>query len=162
LHATFVYRFGRALHALNRSPAVLLALPFWPLYLLCSVLIRKCYGITLALSADIGVGLYVGHFGGVRLEHCTLGSECSLAQQTTVTGPEDGNGALRIGSRVWIGAHTRIVGAINVGDGATIGAGSRVTSDVAPRSLVMGNPARCVNTAYDNTAFLFPKRVTEA
>lgn len=157
LQASFVYRFGRALRALNGSPAALLVLPFWPVYWLGSVFIRKCYGITLALTADIGGGLYIGHFGGIKLERCALGAQCSIAQQTTISGPVNGDGVLRVGSRVWIGAHTRIVGTIEVGDGATIGAGSRVMSDVAARSLVMGNPARCVNAAYDNTAFLFPR-----
>ena len=42
---------------------------------------------------------------------------------------------------VWIGAHSVILRGVTVGEGAIVGAGSIVTKDVKPYSLVAGNPA---------------------
>jgi len=47
-----------------------------------------------------------------------------------------------IGADVWIGGGAIILPGVSIGDGATIGAGSVVTRDVAPRTIIMGNPAR--------------------
>ena len=47
-----------------------------------------------------------------------------------------------IGSDVKIGSDTMLVAPVKVGDGATTGAGSVVTKDVAPGELVVGVPAR--------------------
>ena len=47
-----------------------------------------------------------------------------------------------IGNDVWIGGHSTILPGVTIGDGAVIAAGSVVTKDVAPRTLVGGNPAK--------------------
>ena len=49
---------------------------------------------------------------------------------------------VKIGADVWIGGGAIIVPGVTIGDGAVIGAGSVVTRDVAPGSIVGGNPAR--------------------
>jgi acetyltransferase-like isoleucine patch superfamily enzyme len=54
-----------------------------------------------------------------------------------------------IGNDVWIGARVVIIGGIDVGDGAVIGAGSIVTRDVAPYSIVAGNPARVIGSRFN-------------
>lgn len=48
----------------------------------------------------------------------------------------------RIGNDVWIGEGVSLSMGITVGDGAIIAAGSVVTKDVPPYSIVAGNPAR--------------------
>ncbi|MEY3391497.1 MAG: dTDP-3-amino-3,6-dideoxy-D-galactose N-acetyltransferase and dTDP-6-deoxy-D-hex-4-ulose isomerase [Verrucomicrobiota bacterium] len=45
-----------------------------------------------------------------------------------------------------IGANATILPGLTIGEGAMIGAGSVVTKDVPPRTLVIGNPARIVRT----------------
>lgn len=59
----------------------------------------------------------------------------------------DGHGiSVTIGNDVWIGGHSTILPGVTIGDGAVIAAGSVVTKDVAPRTLVDGNPARLLKS----------------
>lgn len=50
--------------------------------------------------------------------------------------------ATRIGRRASIGSNATILCGLSVGEGAIVGAGAVVTSDVPPRAIVAGNPAR--------------------
>jgi acetyltransferase-like isoleucine patch superfamily enzyme len=49
-----------------------------------------------------------------------------------------------VGDNVWIGARSILLPGVTVGNDSCIGAGSVVTSDVAPRTLVAGVPARVI------------------
>ncbi|WP_305777731.1 CatB-related O-acetyltransferase [Mucilaginibacter sp. L196] len=49
-----------------------------------------------------------------------------------------------IGNDVWIGANSVVMDDINIGDGAIVGAGSIVTRDVPPYSIVVGAPAKVI------------------
>ena len=70
-------------------------------------------------------------------QHVTLGG----------TNPTTGVGGKRhptIGSGVVIGSGAQVLGPIEVGEGAKIGANSVVTKDVAPGQTVVGIPAKPV------------------
>jgi serine O-acetyltransferase len=154
LQAVLVYRFGRALRAGNRRVPLWPLLPFgWLLYALGAVAMRRCYGIRLALNADIGKGFWVGHFGGIEVVNCRLGEQCSVGQQTKV-GSETHQGGPQIGDGVWIGAHARITGSAHIGSGVTIAPGARVTRNVPAHSLVAGDPGRVVFRGYSNKDIL--------
>lgn len=54
-----------------------------------------------------------------------------------------------IGNDVWIGSNATILGGLNIGDGAVIGAGAVVTKDVPPYAIVGGVPARVIRYRFD-------------
>lgn len=55
-----------------------------------------------------------------------------------------------VGNDVWVGHGAVILSGVNIGDGAIIGAGSVVTKDVPPYSIVVGNPARILKYRFEN------------
>jgi acetyltransferase-like isoleucine patch superfamily enzyme/SAM-dependent methyltransferase len=51
---------------------------------------------------------------------------------------------VKIGDKAWIGFNTIVLKGVEIGEGAVVAAGSVVTKDVAPWTLVAGNPAKFV------------------
>ena len=51
---------------------------------------------------------------------------------------------VHIGKDVWIGAGATILPGVTVGDNAVVAAGAVVTKDVAPNTIVGGNPAKLI------------------
>jgi acetyltransferase-like isoleucine patch superfamily enzyme len=51
---------------------------------------------------------------------------------------------VRICKGAWLGARTVVMKGVTIGEGAVCGTGSVVTKDVAPYTIVAGNPARVV------------------
>jgi serine O-acetyltransferase len=155
LQVIAVYRLGQWLRRRRHLLATACLRPLcWFLYAPLRELVGGAYGIHLHPTAEIGPGLYIGHVGGVDVRHCTIGAHCSIAQQTRIGPASTGGDGPVIGNRVWIGAHAQLVGAITVGDGATVAAGAHLSRDVPAGSLVAGNPARVVKWFYDNTPII--------
>lgn len=51
---------------------------------------------------------------------------------------------VHIGKNVWIGSNSTVLPGITIGENAVVGAGSVVTKDVPPMTVVAGNPARII------------------
>ena len=68
---------------------------------------------------------------------------------TSVNTPYDNAEITKIGNDVWIGTHATILKGVKVSDGAIVGAGSVVTKDVPPYSIVIGNPATILRYRFD-------------
>ena len=51
---------------------------------------------------------------------------------------------VRICKGAWLGARTIVTKGVTIGEGAVVGTGSVVTKDVAPYTIVAGNPARLI------------------
>jgi serine O-acetyltransferase len=143
--ASCVYRLSRAaLHARPRWLRPLLR----PVVRVAQTAAEILTGISLPPECEIGDGLYIGHFGGIMVApEARIGYNCSMAQNVTicVAGRAAERGAPTIGNRVFIGAHSVIVGRIAIGEDAMICAGSVVTRPVPPRAVVVGNPARVIS-----------------
>lgn len=55
-----------------------------------------------------------------------------------------------IGNDVWIGQNVTILPGVHIGDGAIVGLNSVVASDVAPYTIVAGNPAKPIRKRFDD------------
>jgi len=60
---------------------------------------------------------------------------------------------VHIGENVWIGACSTILGGITIGNNSIIAAGSVITKDVPPFTVVAGVPAKVVKDLSDHEAF---------
>ncbi len=56
-----------------------------------------------------------------------------------------------IGNDVWIGHNATIMPGVNIGDGSIIATNSTITKDVAPYSIVGGNPAKLIKKRFSDT-----------
>lgn len=108
-------------------------------------------GATLDLKRDCGVSSsqLIANIGIEVGEHSLIGAGCLICDSDMHEVPL-GSGKptrmapIKIGSRVFIGARCIILKGVTIGDGAVVGAGSVVVSDVPPGVLVAGNPATVV------------------
>ena len=57
---------------------------------------------------------------------------------------------VKISNKVWIGFNCIILKGVTIGEGAVVGAGSVVTKDVPPWTIVAGNPARIIREIPEN------------
>jgi len=94
-----------------------------------------------------------------------IGDYTMLATQVMIVGGDhifnipgrpmmfSGRSALKetfIGKDVWIGARSIVFTGVSIGDGAIIAAGSVITKDIEPYSIVGGVPARIIKHRFDN------------
>lgn len=138
--ATCVYRYGRWTRTIRPR---WLGLPFRVAYVLLKVPTELLLGIDISLNADIGPGLYIGHYGGIFL-HCNAGKGLSVGQGVTIgyKGAGKSDRWPELGNNIYVGAGAKVIGNISVGDGAIIGANTVVTKDVPPRMRVVGAAIR--------------------
>jgi serine O-acetyltransferase len=138
-HAVLVYRFGR--WALGQ-PA-LVRVPLGVLYQLLHLAVRICWGIEIPRAAQIGPGLYIGHFGGITVSQRTvIGRNCALSQQVTIgaDGRGERHGAPVIGDDVYIAPGARVFGRIRIGNNVKIGPNAVVGEDIPDDAVVMLDP----------------------
>jgi serine O-acetyltransferase len=100
-------------------------------------------------GAKIGKRFFLDHGFSVIGESAEIGDDVTIYQHVTLggTNPTTGDGGKRhptIRSGVVIGSGAQVLGPIEVGEGAKIGANSVVTKDVAPAQTVVGIPAKPV------------------
>ncbi|KAI9160308.1 hypothetical protein LWI28_006984 [Acer negundo] len=105
-------------------------------------------------GAKIGRGIVIDHATGVVIrEMAVIGDNVTILHNMTLGGTRKVSGDMhpKIGNGVLLGAGTKVLGNIRIGDEAKIGAGSVVLKEVPPRSTTVGNSARllvgpiCVN-----------------
>jgi serine O-acetyltransferase len=115
---------------------------------------RAVTGVEIHPAARIGEGLFIDHGMGVVIgETAVIGDDVMLYQGVTLGGTsrlhEKRHPTLNDG--VVVGAHAQLIGAVDVGEGARIGAGSVVVTDVPPYSTVVGVPGRVVAVRFPDT-----------
>ncbi len=154
--AALVYRFGHWVYTSNsRSPVISL---LRVLHFVAFRLTEMFTGISLEPKAEIGPGLYIGHFGTIIVgSGVKLGANCNLSQGVTlgVDGRGERRGSPQIGDRVFIAPGAVVVGKITVGDDAAIGANAVVNRSLPDRAVAIGNPTKIVsyNGSFDFVSY---------
>jgi len=113
--------------------------------------ISEAFGLDIHPAAQLGRRILIDHGTGIVIgETCVLGDDVSMLQGVTLggTGKNEGDRHPKIRRGVLIGAGAKVLGNIEVGEGAKIGAGSIVLESVKPYTTVVGNPARLVGTRH--------------
>ena len=110
-------------------------------------LARLFTGIDIHPGAVIGRNFFIDHGYVVIGESAEIGDEVTIYQHVTLggTNPADGVPGKRhptIGDGVIIGSGAQVLGPINVGARARIGANAVVTKDVPEGATMVGIPAR--------------------
>lgn len=119
--------------------------PFTFLYHIFFRVCRNIYGIELPYTARIGRGVVFEHQGGIVIHGSTVIGDGTIVRQNCTLGIrslDDLDGAPVIGRNVDIGAGAVILGRVNVGDGAAVGANAVVLVDVPEGWLAVGVPAK--------------------
>lgn len=110
---------------------------FGPLFARLSLLLT---GVDIAPGARIGPGLIISHGVGLVIgDRVRIGSGAVLLHQVTIGAP---SGRRRdempsLGNDVYVGAGSRLIGAIEIGDNAFIGVNAVVTRDIPAGSKVV-------------------------
>ena len=116
---------------------------------------RFLTAIDIHPGAVIGKRFFIDHGFTVIGETAEIGDDVTIYQSVTLggTNPSDGVAGKRhptIRSNVVIGSGAQVLGPIEVGEGARIGANAVVTRDVAPGATVIGIPAKPVPVGVDS------------
>jgi serine O-acetyltransferase len=137
LHALWLHRVAHAMYRRDmRLPSRLV-----------SQLSRFLTGIEIHPGARIGPGLFIDHGMGVVIGETTqIGEDVTIYHGVTLggTGKEAGKLHPTVRDGVIVGTGARVLGPVEIGEGAKVGAGAIVIKDVPANSTVVGNPGRPV------------------
>ena len=114
---------------------------------LVSQLTRFFTGIEIHPGAVIGHNVFIDHGSGIVIgETAEVGDGCTLYQGVTLggTGKDTGKRHPTLGNNVLIGAGTKVLGPVYIGDNARIGAGSVVLKNLPANCTAVGVPAEVV------------------
>lgn len=136
-HALQAYRVAHWLWGKQRQP---LALFF-------QNRISTAFSVDIHPAANIGKGIMLDHATGIVIgETAVIEDNVSIMQSVTLggTGKDSGDRHPKIRRGVLIGAGSKILGNIEIGEGVHISSGSVVLKDVPAHKVVAGVPAQII------------------
>lgn len=136
-HALQIYRFAHYLYTRERTALAL--------YLQSRV--AQIFDVDIHPAARIGKGIMIDHATGLVIgETAVVEDDVSMLHGVTLggTGKQCGDRHPKIRRGVLIAAGAKILGNIEVGVGAKVGASSLVLEAVPPHTTVAGVPAKIV------------------
>lgn len=107
----------------------------------------EVFGVDIHPACIMGKGIMFDHATGIVIGETTvIEDDVSIMQSVTLggTGNETGDRHPKIRSGVMISTGAKVLGNIEIGIGAKVGAGSVVLEDVEPHTTVVGVPAHRV------------------
>lgn len=131
-----------------------------PKGILMRLIVRRLshkFGYQISVSATIGEGFFIGHFGTIVVNgEAKIGKNCNIAHATTIGRASRGKleGSPTIGDHVWIGTGSVIVGNITIGSNVLIAPNSYVNMDVPDNSVVIGNPGKIIPKENATTGYI--------
>ena len=114
--------------------------------------VTEVFSIDIHPAVPVGRGVFIDHGTGLVVgETAAIGDDVSILQEVTLggTGKERGNRHPKVRDGVLLSAGAKVLGNIEIGRGAKVGAGSVVLADVPPCATVAGVPARIVGWCKD-------------
>lgn len=109
--------------------------------------VSTIFGVDIHPAARIGCGIMLDHATGLVIgETAIVEDDVSILHGVTLggTGKESDDRHPKVRCGVMIGANASIIGNIEIGEGAKVGAGSVVMKDVPPHVTVAGIPAKVI------------------
>ena len=109
--------------------------------------VSEVYAVDIHPAVPVGSGVFIDHGTGVVVgETAVIGNDVSILQNVTLggTGKEHGDRHPKVRDGVLLSAGAKVLGNIEIGARAKVGAGSVVLKSVPPCATVAGVPARIV------------------
>ena len=126
----------------------------------------RCLGMKIGRESEIDMGVYLQYPRGIEIgRNChvnrsvlldgrggiVMGNCISISHRVALVSASHDvrspsfayvKGKITIGDYVWIGVYATVLKGVTIGEGAVIAAGSVVTKDVEPYTIVGGVPAK--------------------
>jgi len=118
-------------------------------------------------TVTVGNGVFIGSFTYLTAKHIFIDDYSMLAPNVGIIGGDHNFGTIGIPTifngrgdeeekeviiekDVWVGYGAIIMHGVKLGEGSIIGAGSVVTKDIEPYTIVAGNPAKFIKNRFNS------------
>lgn len=138
INAYFFYRLSNILYRFK--------IPFLPTII--KGIIFLIYNSVIPYQAKIGKGtrFAYGGIGVVIHKRAVIGTKCVIGTNVTIGGKSGHYQVPIIGNNVYISTGAKVLGPIKIGSNATIGANAVAIKNVEDNTVVVGVPAKKLNS----------------